>query len=70
MIDYLKNYLDLHLMSLNQDLEELSNRMDNTDPNSKDYGYLDIEYNWTSGQATATSHIIAVIMEREESANN
>jgi hypothetical protein len=66
MIDYLKNYLDLHLQSLNQDLEQLSIQMDKLDPASKDFAELDIEYNFTSGQASATSHIIAVIMEREE----
>jgi len=66
MIEYLKNYLQLHMQSLNQDLEQLSNRMDELDPASKEFAELDIEYNWTSGQASACSHIIAVIMEKEE----
>jgi hypothetical protein len=69
MIDYLKNYLDLHYQSLNQDLEQLSNQMDALDPNCKDYNNLDIEYNWTSGQISAVSHIIAVIEEREANGN-
>ena len=66
MIEYLKNYLQLHMQSLNQDLEQLSNRMDEIDPASKEFAELDIEYNFTSGQASACSHIIAVIMEKEE----
>jgi hypothetical protein len=66
MIEYIKNYLQLHMQSLNQDLEQLSNRMDELDPASKDFAELDIEYNFTSGQASACSHIIAVIMEKEE----
>ena len=66
MLDYIKNYLQLHMQSLNQDLEELSNKMDELDPASKDFAELDIEYNFVSGQATACSHIIAVIMDKEE----
>jgi hypothetical protein len=61
---YLKNYLDLHYMSLNQDLEQLSNQMDALDPASKDFAELDVEYNFTSGQISAVSHIIAVMEER------
>ncbi|NBR26495.1 MAG: hypothetical protein EBU08_22485 [Micrococcales bacterium] len=66
MLDYLNNYLSLHLKSLNEDLEQLSNKMDSIDPNSKEFGELDFEYNFVSGQASATSHIIAIIMEKEE----
>ena len=65
-MSYLKEYSDLHYISLNQDLENLSKQMDSLDPASKDFAELDIEYNFTSGQASAISHIIAVIMEREE----
>jgi hypothetical protein len=66
MIEYLKNYLQLHLQSLNQDLEELSEQMDSLDPASKEFADLDFEYNWASGHASGISHIIAVIMEKEE----
>ena len=65
-IGYLKNYLDLHYMSLNQDLENLSKQMDSLDPASKDFAELDIEYNFTSGQISAVSHIIEVLNERGE----
>lgn len=53
-------YLELHYMSLNQDLEQISNQMEALDPNCKDYAELDIEYNWTSGQISATDHILSV----------
>jgi hypothetical protein len=66
MLDYIKNYMQLHMQSLNQDLEKLSEQMDALDPASKDFAELDIEYNFISGQASGISHIIAVIMEKEE----
>jgi hypothetical protein len=65
MKEYIKNYIELHIQSLNQDLEQLSNRMDAIDPNCKEFADLDIEYNWTSGQVSACSHILEVIEERE-----
>lgn len=70
MNEYIKNYLELHIQSLNQDLEQLSNRMDAIDPNCKEFADLDIEYNWTSGQVSACSHILDVIQERETRAWN
>lgn len=59
----LVEYLQLHIMSLNQDLEELSKRMDSLDPASKDFAELDIEYNFTSGQVSATMHILESLEE-------
>ena len=56
-------YLELHVMSLNQDLEDLSKRMDSLDPASKDFAELDIEYNFTSGQSSATLHILEYVEE-------
>lgn len=53
-------YMKIHEISLQQDLEKLSNQMDELDPNCKDYAYLDIEYNWVSGQLTATHHLLSV----------
>ena len=53
-------YMKLHLISLEQDQESISNQMDALDPNCKDYAYLDIEYNWTNGQITATHHLLSV----------
>lgn len=60
-VQYLVEYLKLHIMSLNQDLEELSKRMDSLDPACKEFAELDHEYNWTSGQVSATDHILSVV---------
>jgi hypothetical protein len=60
MSNQLIEYMKIHQISLQQDLEELSNKMDALDPNCKDYGSLDIEYNWVSGQLTATHHLLSV----------
>ena len=57
------NYLELHAMSLNQDLENMSKQMDFLDPASKDFAELDIEYNFTSGQVSATMHILEYVEE-------
>ena len=67
MIDYLKNYLNLHIQSLNQDLGEMASKLDSLDPASKDYNELDIEYIYTTGQVNACLHIMGVIEEREDS---
>ena len=57
------NYMKLHLISLEQDQEKLSEQMDAIDIGSKDYTYLDIEYNWTNGQITATHHLLSVVAD-------
>ena len=56
-------YLQLHLQSLNEDLSQLNTRMESLDPASKEFEELDIEYNYTSGQATATGHILEYVEE-------
>ena len=53
-------YAGIHLISLEQDLEKLSNQMDALDPASKDFNELDFEYNIISGQITATNHLLSV----------
>ena len=61
-------YAGIHLISLEQDLEKLSNQMDALDPASKDFNELDFEYNIISGQITATTHLLSVantILERK-----
>ncbi len=40
----LTTYLQLHIMSLNEDLVQISKHMDSLDPASKDYAELDIEH--------------------------
>jgi hypothetical protein len=59
----LVTYLQLHVQSLNEDLSQLSNKMDSLDPASKDFAELDIEYNYTSGQVSATMHILEYVEE-------
>lgn len=59
----LVTYLQLHAQSLNEDLSQLSNQMDSLDPASKDFAELDIEYNFTSGQVSATMHILEYVEE-------
>ena len=53
-------YMKIHQISLQQDLEKLEEQMEAIDIGSKDYGQLDIEYNWVSGQLTATHHLLSV----------
>ena len=52
-------YAGIHLISLEQDLEKLSNQMDALDPASKAFNELDFEYNIISGQITATMHLLS-----------
>ena len=59
----LVTYLQLHRQSLNEDLSQLSNQMDSLDPASKDFQDLDFEYNYTSGQVSATMHILEYVEE-------
>jgi hypothetical protein len=59
-MDYLIEYMKIHLISLEQDLQDISNAMEALDPNSKDFQELDFEYNWLSGQTIATRHFIKV----------
>ena len=53
-------YMNLHLISLMQDLEQLENQMEQLDENSKDFRELDFEFNIISGQITATRHLMSV----------
>ena len=62
-MNQLIEYMKIHQISLQQDLEKLSEQMDALDPNCKDYAYLDIEYNWTNGQITATAHLLSVVAD-------
>lgn len=59
----LVTYLQLHAQSLNEDLSQLTNQMEKLDPASKDYAELDFEYNFTSGQVSATMHILEYVEE-------
>lgn len=54
------NYIKLHLISIEQDLETLSEEMDKLDMNSKAFNELDFDYNVKSGEITATRHLLSV----------
>ena len=59
----LVTYLQLHAQSLEEDLSQLSKTMDKLDPAEKEFEDLDIEYNFTSGQHSATMHILDYVEE-------
>ena len=56
-------YTKLHVISLEQDLEDITNQMEALDPASKDYTELDFEYNHISGQSLATRHLLKIMEE-------
>jgi hypothetical protein len=62
-------YMKIHLISLMQDLESLEERMEKIDPNCKDYAELDFEFNWVSGQITATRHLLSVATDIMNASN-
>lgn len=57
----LVEYMKLHVISLEQDIENISEEMEALDPASKDYNDLDFEYNHCSGQLLATRHLLSVV---------
>ena len=57
-----KEYLKLHLISLEQDSEAIQAKMDTyADPNNSDYESLEIEDISTNGKIIATSHFLSVL---------
>jgi hypothetical protein len=60
-LNTLKEYMKLHLISLEQDIEKLSAEMEKVDMNSKDFNDMDFEYNNLSGQSIATQHLLSVV---------
>jgi hypothetical protein len=53
-------YIKLHVISLEQDLENIAQEMELLDPESKAYKELDFEYNHWSGQLLSARHILSV----------
>lgn len=51
-------FIKITIISLEQDLEGLSEEMDLLDPESKDCKDLDIEYNFISGQIVGMRYIL------------
>lgn len=58
-LDYLIEFIKITIISLEQDLEGLSEEMESLDPASKDFADLDIEYNFISGQVTGMRYILS-----------
>ena len=54
-------YIKLHIISLEQDIEKLSDEMKKVDMNSKAFNDMDFEYNNLSGQTIAARHILSVV---------
>jgi hypothetical protein len=60
MLDKLIEYMKIHIISLEQDLEGISSEMELLDPSSKDYNELDFEYNHMAGQILNARHFLSV----------
>ncbi len=56
----LKEYIKLHIISLEQDLENISQEMEELDPESKACKELDYEYNHMAGQILTARHFLSV----------
>jgi hypothetical protein len=56
-------YTKLHVISLEQDLEQISTEMEALDMNSKDWDELDFEYNHMAGQILSARHLLQVMEE-------
>lgn len=64
-IDSLIEYMKIHVISLEQDLENIAQEMESLDPESKACKELDYEYNYISGQSIATRHLLAVAEDKQ-----
>jgi hypothetical protein len=64
-LNTLREYIKLHLISLEQDSEELNNKMVTyEDLDSDEYRYMEIEDISLTGQIIACQHILGVLDER------
>jgi hypothetical protein len=66
-MDYLVEYMKIHLISIEQDVEGLAEQMELLDMESKDYKELEYEYNYLQGQAIVTRHFLSVADDRMKS---
>jgi hypothetical protein len=53
-------YIKLHVISLEQDLENIAQEMEELDPESKQSKDLDFEYNHMAGQILSARHLLSV----------
>ena len=59
-LESLIEYIKIHRISLNQDIADLSAKMEQLDENSKDYKEMEVEYMYLSGQIHGISYILDV----------
>ena len=62
-LEQLKEYIRITVISLEQDLEELSEKIEQVDENSKAFRDMDEEYLYLSGQIKGTGYLIQVAEE-------
>ena len=56
-------YTKIHIISLEQDLENIASEMEELDPESKACKELDFEYNHMGGQILSARHLLQVMEE-------
>ena len=56
-------YTKLHVISLEQDLENIASEMESLDPESKACKELDFEYNHMGGQILSARHLLQTMEE-------
>ena len=66
-MEYLIEYMKIHLISIEQDIENIAQEMEELDPESKACKELDYEYNYLQGQAIVTRHYLSVADDRMKS---
>ena len=66
-LNYLIEYMRIHLISIEQDIEGLAAQMELLDMESKDWDELDFEYNYLQGQSIITRHYLSVADDRMKS---
>ena len=66
-MEYLVEYMKIHLISIEQDLENIAQEMEELDMESKQYKELEYEYNYLSGQSIVTRHFLSVADDRMKS---
>lgn len=60
MTDAFLEYTRIHLISLEQDFEQIKKEMDALEEGTPEYVELDFEYNHMAGMIMATRHLVAV----------
>jgi len=62
-LETLIEFIKITIISLEQDLEGLTEEMEALDPACKDYADLDIEYNFITGQVAGMRYILSQTQE-------